>query len=213
MKKRYITSAIEKAYDVKDQGKFQKNNSLRSAKFVFEVSNELYQNLNRVDLDLKVQQVSDGGHKTSGEWLFDAAVVKAQEINESGSRNSTQLINTEIEWALESEYATGLKALCDDFSKLLVVKAKHLVYLNGLNQQSDSGIENYIKTRLQTIEGFLNQIGFTDLDLYFGFWPSPEKIKSTGESQWDGKTLEELRNTIQLYHFNTGTMSFVPIEF
>ena len=214
LKRQLIVDAFEKAWNVKDNGKFvnhinggnrDHSNGLRSAKFVYEIAKKLKKEFKKDKcLRLHVQEVDNRGNKKPGEWLFDIAITKTIQIIDDKHEKSPEKINASLEWVVESEYHTGLKAFADDFGKLIVTNTINALYLNGLNQQKD--IEDFINRRKITAAGALIKSKFKCEKFYLAFWPTPEKLKSTGKSQWDidldKETISELTNKIKLFIYD-----------
>lgn len=209
--KSLLEIALRNAHEKKDFGKFQYNNSLRSAKFVYEVANELDARINpNADKIVtpwvpKVQKVDDNGNKRSGEWMFDICFLKNLDMYEVfRGKETTGHVPFGIDWVVESEYHTGLKEFCVDFGKLLVVNSPNVVYLNGTNQRSTKDFRSYVDRRLNTLNGFLaeHRLHYRETlkNVYLGFWPSPEK-KHGKHSLWDDE-YDELVQRIRLFKYD-----------
>ena len=82
---------------------------------------------------------------------------------------------------MESESNTGIRAFNDDFAKLVHLNGKYKLYLNGLNHKTHEGMRNYISSRCEYLEEFLNRT-HPQGEFYLGFWPSPAKPKTTDSS-------------------------------
>ena len=175
-------------------GKQGQENRLLSAKFVWEVSNNIHGEIFDEKYYLNVIKVDDNGKKKPGEWLVDACITEGKKRKE---------FIRKIVFAMESESGIDTKAFNEDFAKLVHVKAAHKLYLNGLNQKTPRGVENYIKTRLEYAKQCLNKedVG----TFYFGFWPSPGKFKSrareSSTSIWKEFGQHPHLNKIHLYKF------------
>ena len=172
---------------------FKDSNALKSAKFVSifaqSLFNAFYPNL---DYKLNVIKVDDEGNKYSGEWLLDITITE-----------DTNGFKKNIILGVESESNTSEKAFNDDFAKLIHTKAKNYIYLNGLNQKTPKGKQNYIRKRLLYAKSFLNSEEYPSF--FFGFWTSPQK-NNESDSIWsainNGKLIH-LKET-QLYEYNKG---------
>ena len=175
---------------------------LRSALFVQRVVKNLqsitrrgHPFVQKVNLKLK--------KKVSGEWLLDGVIAKRKRFgNERSRRYAKAKITTHLLWAVESESATSLKAMCDDLGKLLVVDSQNYLYLNGLNQQPRN-THNYVERRLKTVKGILaHNRKFNKGNFYLGFWPSPKKTKAR-DSFWD-QGLQDLTPYLKMFRFTGG---------
>ncbi|MFZ1288642.1 MAG: hypothetical protein WAR79_01025 [Melioribacteraceae bacterium] len=142
---------------------FKDSNSLKSSKFVSIIAQELINELFNNNYNLNVIEVDDKGGKYPGEWLLDITIT--ENIND---------FNKKIILALESESDTSEKAFNDDFAKLINTKADNYMYLNGVNQKTIQGKQEYINSRLSYAKTFLNSIEFPSF--FIGFWTSPKKI-------------------------------------
>ncbi|MCY6369483.1 hypothetical protein [Clostridium ganghwense] len=201
--KRIVKDSFEEAVKIKDYNeKFKNSNTYRSAKFVsalgerlkdFYVKNDLYYHLN-------VQKVDDeSGRKTSGEWLLDVSLTKQKCIEDPAKKQSKAKINTEIIWAVESEYHTGLDKFAEDFGKLMCIKSQNYLYLNGVNQE-EKNLQTYILRRLETVSDLLrDREDFYGKNFYYGFWVSPE-IKN-GKSIWDSKNIKDLIKMTRVFKY------------
>lgn len=183
-------------------GKQGQENRLLSAKFVWEVSNNIHGEIFDEKYYLNVIKVDDNGKKKPGEWLVDACITEGKKRKE---------FIRKIVFVMESESGIDTKAFNEDFAKLVHVKAAHKLYLNGLNQKTRKGVEKYIKTRLAYAKQFLNK---EDEDtLYFGFWPSPGKLGNESRSSaWKQLKKFPHLNKIHLYKFTQGNFNQVREE-
>ena len=144
--------------------KFKDSNSLKSTKFVSIFGESLFNEFfNDPAYKLNMIRVDDEGKRYAGEWLLDITITKT--IN--GHKK-------DIIVAVESESNTSKKAFDDDFAKLTHVKAENHIYLNGLNQITSRGMQNYINNRLSYAESLLNLNEYSSF--FIGFWASPKKI-------------------------------------
>jgi len=217
-----LKDALAKSIEVKDNGRFYGypgSNSLRSARFVWEVSKQLrrrYESL--LDVVSFVQEVKDDGTKIGGEWLLDIAIANTLPLVPTKSK---ALVNTGLIWAVESEYSTRRGEFAKDFGKLLCVRAENRLYLNGFNQLLGNE-DRFIKDRVQETLAFLSRVcslevkgqpnGFQTGNLFLGFWPSPERGPKGTSSLWDVKKKSELITGVRLFRFNIGCMGFDEIN-
>jgi hypothetical protein len=206
-----IKEAFQKTWKICMSDEFHKKdhthaNYFRSAKFVYEVAKCLWDDLYLTSgkklrgKKLHVQKVDDQGNKSPGEWLYDICITKTKKVDEAnGQKSSSAHINTEIIWAIESESSTSLSEFCDDFGKLICSGAQNCLYLHGLDQTTETGRNEFIKRRLETIQGSLLANINSGVNFYMGFWPSPKKVG--GKSIWDYEKnrLEVLIEWIQIY--------------
>lgn len=204
-----ITEAFKKAFMLKDEGKFAVSNTHRSAKFVYEVAEQLHRFSDDDDI-LYVQKVDDSGVKKSGEWMYDITIAENKSITDPKYPHRRISFISTIKWAVESEYSTSLREFSKDFSKLLIGKPYNILYLNGLDQADEIDANKYIMRRIETTEGIIRESevlsGSSIPNIYMGFWPTPQKVKRNwkNKSQWDfyvdpGALIKRVR----LYKYNT----------
>ncbi|PEQ88001.1 hypothetical protein CN481_20205 [Bacillus sp. AFS006103] len=193
--KSIIINSFIDAYKVKDRGNFVRLNTYRSSKFVYEVSKGIFSYENNNNLNLHVQSVDDDGIKSPGELLLDFMITETKDITED---KQTEEISRRGVWGGESEYKTSLKAFVEDFRKLLLINSENLIYLNGLDQKTLSGRENFIKKRLDTLSKVLTDEIVEFSKFYFAFWPSPQK-QDKHKSIWDAYTIDELKVWVEVY--------------
>ena len=165
-----------------------RGNRLLSAKFVWEVSKNIHEDIFNKKYDLHVIKVRNNGEKESGEWLVDACITEGKKRKE---------FIRQIIFAMESESGTDIQAFNEDFAKLAHVKASHKLYLNGLDRKTPKKAEAYIEERLEYAKQCLNE---EDPEtFYFGFWPSPGKFKSGAR---ESSIWKEIKQTQQYRHLN-----------
>lgn len=173
-----------------------------SSKFVYEVSRAIHTCLlqRSPGLRLRVIKVDERGIREPGEWLVDACIVK-----EHGESKDVRFIDR-IVFAMESESHTGTRAFNEDFAKLVHLDAEHKLYLNGLSQTTPQGTSNYMQRRREYVEAILKRIRPSG-EFYLGFWPSPGKPKTRGDtvdsiwSELQSRKWCHLRK-IRLWHFD-----------
>lgn len=213
-----IADAFDKAFKLKGKGKFAVSNSHRSAKFVYEVAQQLHRFSDDNDV-LYVQQVDDEGIKKSGEWMYDITIAENKRITDPKYPQRKISFITTIKWAVESEYSTSLREFSKDFSKLLIASPFNILYLNGLDQEAEPDTHNYILRRIETTEGILKEsnvlTGNSIPNIYVGFWPTPQKVKRNKKykSQWDFyKDPWALIERIKLFKYNLKENKFEEHE-
>lgn len=178
-------------------------NRLLSAKFVWEVSHNIHQDIFSKKYGLNVIEVDDQGKKKSGEWLVDACITEGRKRKEFISK---------IVFAMESESGTDKQAFNEDFAKLVHVKAPYKLYLNGLDRKNLERTNDYIERRLKYAEQCLNDaeqfLNEENADtFYLGFWPSPGKLD--GKSAWKQLKKYKHLDKIHLYKFTQGSFQQV----
>ena len=140
-------------------------NSLKSAKFVSTVGDSIFNEFfKNPDYYLNVITVNDQGNKLPGEWLLNITITQ-----------NIQKFRRKIILAVESESSTSIKAFNDNFAKLVHIRADNYIYLNGLDQKTERGKQNYIACRLSYAQNLLSAESYPSF--YLGFWASPKKIK------------------------------------
>jgi hypothetical protein len=113
--------ALRDAVDVKERDRFigrSHSNSLRSAKFVSEVADRLFDFYKgEPGVCRLVQPVDKSGQKGPGEWLFDISIVESVPFLEGKNKPR---VNTTLIWAVESEYSTRRQEFARDFGETIV---------------------------------------------------------------------------------------------
>ena len=142
-----------------------------SSKFVSEVANVIHASI-FPDRNLQVIGVNDDGGKLPGEWLLDACITE-----------DTDGFKDRVIFAMESESDTSKREFDRDFAKLVHVNAATKLYLNGLNQLTNDGVETYIKDRIEYAEEVLRRTRSSG-QWFIAFWPSPGKLRRTETSAW-----------------------------
>ena len=188
--------------------------SLLSSKFVYEVMSAVH-GLFYVEQGhcCRVIKVCDDGRKSPGEWFVDGCVTEDHENQEDFIKR--------ILFAMESESNTSKKAFDEDFAKLVHLKAQHKLYMNGVNQTTLSGVEDYIKRRVSYAESVICR-SCIEGKLFLGFWPSSAKIevKSDGQekrtylSAWQAIRSDKLTHldAIRLWQYENGKFEEVPMK-
>lgn len=219
--KSLLKIALAKSIEAKDRGKFRGrpgSNSLRSARFVWEVSECLWKSYEgKPGLERFVQRVNDDGIKKGGEWMLDIAIARVLPLR---AEKSQDLVNTELVWAVESEYSTRRGEFARDFGKLICVRSETKLYLNGFNHAV--GNEGpFIVRRVEEVTAFLDRVskvegesqigGFFNRALYLSFWPSPEQDPNGTASLWDTRNKKDLVESIRLLEFNWERLKFEEV--
>jgi hypothetical protein len=116
-----LSRALRDAVDVKERDRFigrSHSNSLRSAKFVSEVADRLFDFYKgEPGVCRLVQPVDKSGQKGPGEWLFDISIVESVPFLEGKNKPR---VNTTLIWAVESEYSTRRQEFARDFGETIV---------------------------------------------------------------------------------------------
>ena len=138
-----------------------------SSKFVSEVACKVHTTFFSTHC-LNVIRVGNCGKREPGEWLVDACITK----NKDGFIDK-------IVFAMESESSPALAEFQKDFAKLLHLNADVKLYLSGLNQGTEAGMENHIHERIEVCKCILRRAQQNGIQqngqLFVGFWPSPSK--------------------------------------
>ncbi|MDE0064889.1 MAG: hypothetical protein OXP09_00315 [Gammaproteobacteria bacterium] len=211
-----IREGFDKAFSETDQilnGKASNRGSGRlSSRFVYQVSSAIYERLDRRSpgLCLRVIEVDEFGKRTSGEWLVDACITE-----EKCDSKKLRFIDR-IVFAMESESDTAQRAFNKDFAKLVHLKAKYKLYLNGLDHKTPNGMRNYTRRRCKYAEAVLNRIRPSG-EFYLGFWPSPrkpDKSPDSVDSIWKRLQCGEWRhlNGIRLWRFDTCARKLIEVR-
>ena len=166
-----------------------------SSKFVYEVARAIKRD-HFLAHDLKVIPVDSEGNKRPGEWLVDACITE-----------DTDEFIDRIVFAMESESDTAKKAFDEDFAKLVHLDAAVKLHLNGLNQRSKDGMEDYIEDRCNYAAKVITRTRPVG-QWFLGFWPSPGKLAGTeSTSAWE--CLPPHLAAIRLFEFRG---SFIEIR-
>ena len=187
MERDTIKNAILKGFETsKELGGL--SNKLKSALFVQLVCASLCDQSKESNLFPICQKVRvDGTGKDSGEWLLDAIIAEKVVIPEKikGKKDSQHEFNTNLEWAIESEYNTSLKEFLADFSKLLVINSKNKLYLNGYASLNLNSFKLYRDNRLERAAHLVKDYNSNKGEFYFAFWPNPQKKKFPRSNMYD----------------------------
>ncbi|MFK7950263.1 MAG: hypothetical protein AB8G11_21925 [Saprospiraceae bacterium] len=195
-----VLSSFEKALK-DDNDKLKNNNSLRSSYFVSLIGDELKKDFKGKDLKVNYQKVNKlTKEKESGEWLFDICVTTQLKLNH---RESSK-INTSILLACESEFSTDLSDFTKDFGKLICSNAKQLLFIQGLNQESSKGRENFIQKRQNLIISELSD--YIKNDFVLAFIPTPGKVGNL-RSFWN--LGESILSYTSIWIYNAAIKKFI----
>lgn len=172
-------------------------NSSRSAHFSSQVGRRLSQltpgtQLFQIDFDDSSQE------RKPGEWLLDAVLAELD-------GDFVKAVHV----AMECESSTSMRGFAWDFGKLLNIKARKKLYLQGLNHSSSPGANKFVKERLEIATRLIQALD-PEAKWFFGFWPSPEKVKSF-QSIWDSFGVSEQYDHLSLVRlFEFDRTSFAP---
>lgn len=168
------------------------SNALRSSRFCSEVGRRLPQLLDEQAKLFHIGFADEGTRRVSGEWLLDAVVA------EQDARGCVRKIHV----AMECESSTANAAFAWDFGKLLNVRSVVKIYLQGKNQATAKAAESFSRERLATAANLILELD-PHSRWYFGFWPSPEKVRGY-ESLWDGFASGQYRHLrdVRLFQFD-----------
>lgn len=173
--KKIITDSFLEVY--RSRSKF--DNSQKSSRFLTIVSSKIHSEWYK-GKKLNIQTTDENGISKSGEWLYDMCITEQIQIQDEKYLDSTAMINTKVLFAMECEFSTSIKEFAQDFGKLLCSNSEYILYIQGLNQESDY-YEDFIKRRKSIIE---NKFSHIKKRLFLAFVPSPEKT-SKNKSFWD----------------------------
>ena len=147
-----VFKSFKKAFEEKDKGALKGNNSFRSSYFVSLIGDRLKRHFTRAKVHY--QSISSIGEKqkTSGEWLFDICVTTQLKVSDNRKGCGTGMMNTNVLFACESEFETSLSAFVTDFGKLICSNANQYVFIQGLNQKTESGRNDFMESRKEIIK-------------------------------------------------------------
>ena len=165
-----------------------------SSKFVYEVIKSIHCKC-LPEYQRHVISVNDNGDKEPGEWLVDGCVTE----------ESDGFIKR-IVFAMESESHTSKAAFDEDFAKLVHLKSSFKLYLNGLDQTTEAGMNRYMDARLAYAAALLRKTSHTG-KLWLGFWPSPGKFRGRVPA-WEA--LPTHLDAIYLWEFDGDQFTEVP---
>jgi len=199
-----VYKAFKKAFEEKDNESLKGNNPFRSSYFVSLIGDELKNKF--IGAKTHYQSIDSiiNKKKNSGEWLFDICVTSQLLITDSRYVDGKAIINTNILFACESEFGTGLSEFATDFGKLICSNANQYLYIQGLNQSTEDGRNRFINSRKELIKSQLKNLIRDDFVL--AFIPTPGKI---GErSFWDTHEKEVL-DWASIWIYNDSENEFI----
>ena len=144
----------------------QPNNAKKSSVFVSMLGDAIMQK--NPELEVRYQKVDKTGKKSKGEWLFD---VCAGRTSRHVEKSEQKTVMTSLVWVIESELNSSLKKFDEDFSKLLIAKSENLLLVCGDMTKTDSGSQEFIKTRIKSTTEFLNSVALDRENLFLAFIP------------------------------------------
>jgi hypothetical protein len=197
--KNEIIKSFEEAYSSKNI-----NNQIRSKLFVSELAKRIYCHY---DSDVYSKNCMEIGNK---EWLLDAFITKKKIFN----NNNKYPIRYFGEWAIESEFKTSYGSFSKDFSKLLNIKSKNFLYINGIDHLKPANREKYIKERLSVVNEILNSMDDNTINLKYGFCPPPNKREKIVTMQLgENKKILDLIKVFKFtYSPQSGKYDFIELE-
>ena len=145
-----------------DEGK---RNSIRSAKWVEALGCELYRNekmkggsivlftKGRYNKDFKIN-----------EFLYDILIAKTGETKSKDKKRSLKYVKEAI-WQVESEFSENSRESVVDFSKLVIGKARHKLFIGPYIKKSNELLQDTLKNpaRAASVSG----------NCYLGLIPHP----------------------------------------
>jgi len=183
-----VLQSFRKAFQEKDQGKLVKNNPFRSSYFVSLIGEKLENHFTDAKTHYQYVGNIEQSRKTSGEWLFDICVTSQIDIVDTRHKDGRSQISSNILFACESEFETSLAAFTTDFGKLICSNANQFLFIQGLNQSTGVGRNDFIESRKEIITSKLRHLIRDDFVL--AFIPTPGKIGD--QSFWDRYEMEVL---------------------
>ena len=178
---------VAKGYSFKDNNqKLAIKNKLRSSIFVESIAEGLYKNCKNADI-LNVIRINKEEERRikKGEPLHDHSEFMLDiTIEECDSYRN-------FIWAVESESQYKESAFRRDFLKLIYVRSRNYLYLNGLESKDQETKDKDIQNRLKEALSILRKSSISDQDhnFYFSFFPYPGKPQN---SEVDETILNEL---------------------
>jgi len=178
---RIVYFAFKKAFEEKDNEYLMGNNPFRSSYFVSLIGDKLKEHYTDAVTHYQAIDSIDKKKKRKGEWLFDICVTSQLMLVDHRHKDGIALIDTNILFACESEFSTGINDFATDFGKLICSNANQYLFIQGLNQSTESGRNDFVSNRKEIIRNQLKD--FIQDDFVIAFIPTPGKM---GErSFWD----------------------------
>jgi len=191
-----VKGSLEKALEA------SLNNRLRSSIFVSNIADGLYSFYKDSNEHLALRVIGfdeDTGAGVEGEKMLDISIAKTKAIIDPDKEISKAIIGYQLIWAVESEANSGLPDFADDFGKLLCVKSKNYLYLNGLDQLQEKSRLSYIDRRLEVAKQLLEDAELEYDNFYYAFWPSPAKNTNHNKSFWDMNKKDDLLGMVRVF--------------
>ena len=191
-----VKGSLEKALEA------SLNNRLRSSIFVSNIADGLYSFYKDSNEHLALRVIGfdeDTGAGVEGEKMLDISIAKTKAIIDPDKEISKAIIGYQLIWAVESEANSGLPDFADDFGKLLCVKSKNYLYLNGLDQLQEKSRLSYIDRRLEVAKQLLEDAELEYDNFYYAFWPSPAKNMNHNKSFWDMNKKDDLLGMVRVF--------------
>ena len=180
--------SFKKAFEERNRALLKNDNPFRSAYFVNLIGKELAIYFKDAKTNYQAVDSIFNKSKSSGEWLFDICVTTQAEIIDERKEGRKSKINTNILLACESEFETNINAFTTDFGKLICSNANQKLFIQGLNQKTKDGREDFIISRQEIVKTQLQHL-ISD-DFVLAFIPTPGKIGN--QSYWDENEKEVL---------------------
>ncbi len=191
-----IKSALEIAIET------NLNNKLCSSIFVSNVADGLYSFYDNSNESLALRVIGFNektGARVKGEKMLDISITRTKEIYDPGKSNSKAIIDYKLIWAVESEAGPGLPDFALDFGKLVWVKSRNYLYLNGLDQLQEESRRSYIERRVELAKQIIEDAEIDYDNFYYAFWPSPAKNTKHNKSFWDIYKKDELLGMVRVF--------------
>ena len=197
---RYVEAVIKSALEKSIEAGL--NNRLRSSIFVSTIAEGLYSFYEDSNEDLALRVIGfdeDIGARVKGEKMLDVSIARTKEITDPGKAASKAIIGYQLIWAVESEASPGLPDFALDLGKLICVKSKNYLYLNGLDQLQEESRLSYIARRIEIAKQLLEDAELDYENFYYAFWPSPAKNTNHNKSFWDMNKKDDLLGMVRVF--------------
>jgi len=199
--------AFNKAFREKDHGLLKGSNPFRSTYFVSLIGDELKKHFTDAETHYQAIESIYSEKKIGGEWLFDICVTSQLPIEDSRYIDGKAIIDTNILFACESEFGTGLKEFATDFGKLICSNANQYLYIQGLNQSTEAGRNEFINARKDLIRLQLRNLIKDDFVL--AFIPTPGK---RGESSFWDTHEKEILSWASIWIYDVSEREFLEYD-
>ena len=192
------------------------SNSTRSARFASDVCRGLDPLVRRAFRNptprLRHIYVDDNEQRHAGEWLLDGVWTK--DARPRPDERMSEDSPVRIRCALECESSTAGNEYHIDLAKLLVTMSDIKLFLAGLNQRTQNGVDDYINRRVYQTETVITQPSghSSSTDWYLAFWPSPLMVRK--RSLWQRLEAGEYAHLsrIHLYHLRENAFQAVTVN-